>query len=296
LGREPAETYDGREPDHGPPDNGSMVIGLLHPGEMGAAVGRELRGLGHEVCWVPGGRGPQTAARAAAAGLSARGSLAGLTGRSDVILSVCPPHAAVEVALAVAGFRGIFVDANAVSPATSRRIGQVVTEGGGRYVDGGIIGPPPPGGTRLYLAGPDALVVGGLFSGCAVQARVVDGGIGAASAVKMAYAAWTKGTAALLLAIRALARAEDVEETLLAEWAQSQPALAARSDGAARSALGKGWRWVAEMNEIAATFGAAGLPAGFHQAAADIFGRAPRQAVPDDAAIGTVVAGLLARG
>ena len=273
-----------------------MAIGLLHPGEMGAAVGRELRGLGHEVLWVPSGRGPQTAARAAAAGLSGCAGIAELTRRCEVILSVCPPHAAADVAIAVTGFQGIFVDANAVSPATSRQIGRAVTEGGGRYVDGGIIGPPPPAGTRLYLAGPDAPAVGELFAGSAVQTRVVDGGIGAASAVKMAYAAWTKGTAALLLAIRALARAEDVEETLLTEWAQSQPALAARSGDAAQSALAKGWRWVAEMDEIAASFSAAGLPAGFHEAAAAVFGRAPRQAVSDDAAIGTVVAGLLAHG
>ena len=109
----------------------------------------------------------------------------------------------------------------------------------------------------------------------ALDAQVIGDEIGQASAVKMAYAAWTKGTAALILAIRALARAEGVEQTLVAEWQQSQPALTARPHAAARSALQKGWRWVAEMEEIAATMAAAGLPPGFHQAAAAIYTRVP---------------------
>ena len=101
--------------------------------------------------------------------------------------------------------------------------------------------------------------------------------IGAASAVKMAYASWTKGSAALLLAARALARAEGVEETLLAEWGISQPGLEERSARAAGAAAAKGWRWIAEMEEIAATMAAAGLPEGFHQAAAEIYRRFHRR-------------------
>jgi hypothetical protein len=111
---------------------------------------------------------------------------------------------------------------------------------------------------------------------------VVDRGglvaIGAASAVKMAYASWTKGSAALLLAARAMARAQGVEDVLLAEWGQSQADLQERSARAVRSATSKGWRWVAEMEEIASTMGAAGLPEGFHQAAAEIYRRAPHDA------------------
>ena len=106
------------------------------------------------------------------------------------------------------------------------------------------------------------------------------GSVGAASAVKMAYASWTKGSAALLLAARALARAEGVEETLLAEWGISQPGLEERSARAAGSAAAKGWRWIAEMEEIAATMAAAGLPGGFHQAAAEIYRRFPRPTRP----------------
>jgi hypothetical protein len=97
----------------------------------------------------------------------------------------------------------------------------------------------------------------------------------------MAYASWTKGSAALLLAARALARAEGVEETLLTEWDGSQPGLAERSARAAGSAAAKGWRWVAEMEEIAASMAAAGLPDGFHQAAAEIYRRAQDAPTPD---------------
>jgi 3-hydroxyisobutyrate dehydrogenase-like beta-hydroxyacid dehydrogenase len=260
-------------------DNSSRkVIGLLHPGEMGAAVGRCLTGHGHQVLWASDGRGPDTAARAGAAGLTDAGTVAGLAGRAEVIISVCPPHAALDVAWAVHGFGGLYVDANAISPGTAREVAQMISESGGRYVDGGIIGGPPaqPGTTRLYLSGDDAAQVASLFTGTPLDVRVIGGTATAASAVKMAYAGWTKGTAALLLATRALAREQGVEDTLLAEWALSQPALAERSRGAARSAAAKGWRWVAEMEEIAATMSAVGLPDGFHQAAAEIFRRSPR--------------------
>jgi len=258
------------------------VIGLLHPGEMGAAVGQCLARSGLTVLWASEGRGPLTAARARAAGLADAGTASEVADRADVIFSICPPHAALDVAWAVQGFGGRFVDANAISPATAREVSLMVEDGGGSYVDGGIIGPPPAtgGSTRMYLSGLGAATVRALFDGTAVDARVVDGGAWAASTIKMAYAAWTKGSAALLLAARALARAGGVEDALLAEWALSQPALADRSRGAARSAVAKGWRWAAEMEEIAVSMAAAGLPDGFHQAAAEIFRRSPR-AEPD---------------
>jgi len=249
---------------------------------MGAAVGRCLTGAGHEVLWASEGRGPQTAARARAAGLTDAGTAAEVADRAEVIFSICPPHAALDMAWAVQGFGGLFVDANAISPATAREVALMVEEGGATYIDGGIIGTPPVtgGSTRLYLSGLEAGTVARLFDGTVLDARVIDGGTWSASAVKMAYAAWTKGTAALLLAARALARAEAVEDVLVAEWTLSQPGLADRSRGAARSATTKGWRWVAEMEEIAASMAAAGLPDGFHQAAAEIFRRSPR-AEPD---------------
>ena len=273
-----------------------VTIGLLHPGEMGAAVGQCLVGNGYTVLWTPEGRSAATAARAEAAGLTAADGLADLVGRADIIISVCPPHAALDVAGQVAGtagpggpetgsagqparLDGIFVDANAISPATTRKVAAIVEAGGAVYVDGGIIGGPPvaPGQTRLYLSGQRAGEVQPLFEGTALDTRLVgrDTPVGAASAVKLAYAAWTKGTAALVLAARGLARAEGVEDVLLAEWALSQPGLDQRSARAARSAAAKGWRWIAEMEEIAAAMAAVGLPEGFHQAAAEIYRRSP---------------------
>jgi len=278
-----------------------LAIGLLHPGEMGAAMGAALTGLGRTVCWASESRGPATAARARQAGLTDARSATELAQRSDVVLSICPPHAAVEVARSVTGaapggFRGVFVDANAISPTTARTVAGIVEADGATYVDGGIIGLPPgqADGTRLYLSGARAGEIRNLFAGTSVDARVVDGAAWAASAVKMAYAAWTKGTAALLLAARALAEAEGVTDALLTEWAVSQPDLADRTRSAARSTAAKGWRWVAEMEEIAASMAAAGLPAGFHQAAAEVFRSQPRQAAADAATVEQVIAALLA--
>ena len=275
------------------------VIGILHPGEMGAAVGACLAQRGLTVLWASAGRSAATADRAAAAEMRDVATASEMAGRADVILSVCPPHAALEVARSVAGFQGIYVDANAVSPATAREVGEIVTASGGRYVDGGIIGAPPrsPGDSRLYLSGLWAGEISDLFADTPLEAQVIGDEIGQASAVKMAYAAWTKGTAALILAIRALARAEGVEQTLIAEWQQSQPTLTARPHAAARSALQKGWRWVAEMEEIAATMTAAGLPPGFHQAAAAIYASVPHphaESPTSEPSLTTVINALLA--
>jgi 3-hydroxyisobutyrate dehydrogenase-like beta-hydroxyacid dehydrogenase len=245
------------------------VVGLLHPGEMGSALGAALRASGHDVVWASDGRSDVTAQRARDFGDV--GNARELAQRAEVILSVCPPHAAHDVARSVAGYEGVYVDANAVSPGTARALAGEKT----RFVDGGIIGPPPrePGSTRLYLSGGHAAQVAALFDGSLVDARVVSPDVGDASALKMTYAAWSKGSAALLLAIRAVARAEGVEEALLVEWALSIPGLEQRSDRAAASAEQKGWRWIAEMEEIAATFAAAGQPEGFHRAAAEVYRR-----------------------
>jgi len=271
------------------------TIGILHPGEMGAAIGAALVSAGHEVVWAGEGRSAQTSERAASAGLRDMGTVAEVVARGDTVLAVCPPHAALDLATTVVGMRstGIYVDANAVSPATATTIAAVVERGGARFVDGGIVGPPPGagGGTRLYLSGQEAGTVAGLFVDTDVDAVVLSGEIGAASALKMAFAGWTKGTAALLLAVRAAARAHGVEDALLAEWAGSIPELPAASERAARSAAAKGWRWVGEMEEIAATLDAADLPAGFHEAAAEVFRRSPRLDVPD--ALDAVLAALL---
>ncbi len=121
------------------------TIGLLHPGEMGATVGASARTDGARVLWASEGRGAATCGRAEAAGLEDAGTVADLVRRSEVILSICPPHVAVDLARAVAALRftGLYVDANAVSPQTAREIGGIVEKVGATFVDGGIVGGPP---------------------------------------------------------------------------------------------------------------------------------------------------------
>lgn len=253
----------------GAPDAG--VTGVLHPGDMGVTVAAACSGT---VLWASEGRSAETCARAADASLTDAGDLASLVAEAHIVISVCPPHGAEALAATVAdaGFAGCFVDANAVSPATARRIAARFEN----FVDGSLIGPPArePGTTRLYLAGPDAARVAAKFAGSLLDARVLDGGdIGAASALKMAYASWTKGTNALLVAVAALAAAEGVSDELTAEWGLSQSGLSQRLTYTAIRSAPKAWRWVGEMDEIADTFASAGLPDGFHRAASEVFAR-----------------------
>jgi 3-hydroxyisobutyrate dehydrogenase-like beta-hydroxyacid dehydrogenase len=238
-----------------------VIAGLLHPGEMGSAIGSALRAAGHEVLWASEGRSEATHARAP--GFTDAGTVAEVVARSEVVFSIVPPHAALALAESLPPFPGLFVDANAVSPATAADVGAAVE----RFVDGGIVGGPPA--PRLYLSGAEAERVARLFAGSPVETEVVTN----ASALKCAYATWTKGSGALLLAVREFAQAEGIWEPLAEEWARSQPQLAARLAAAERSAAAKGWRWVGEMEEIAAAFAANGLPPGFHEAAAAIYGR-----------------------
>jgi len=256
---------------------------------MGASLAAACSG---ERLWCSEGRSPATRARAEAAGLVDVASLDDLVQRADVIVSVCPPASAAAVASSVAalGYDGTYVDVNAVAPATSRDIGTRFA----RYVDGGVVGPPArtANTTRLYLSGPEAAEIAELWAGSVVDARVVEGGVGAASAVKVCFAAWTKGTAALLLAIRALARTEGVEPALLAEWAMSQPDLEMQSQRAAGNNAAKAWRFAGELEEIADSFAASGLPDGFGRAASDVYERLGRFQNTPDVTLDAVLAAL----
>jgi 3-hydroxyisobutyrate dehydrogenase-like beta-hydroxyacid dehydrogenase len=249
------------------------TVGLLHPGEMGAAIGAALRATNHRVIWASAGRSAATRLRAADAGLEDLGEIAAVCASSDVILSVVPPGEATAVAATVSGFDGIYVDANAISPSTANRVSAVIHAAGASCVDGGIIGNPPValGDVRFYVSGPEAAAVVTLFTGTVVDARVAGPNIGDASAVKVAYAGWTKGTTALLLTLREYASRAGVDAVLLQEWSESQPALIAQLPAAANAADGKGWRWIAEMYEIAGALDRLGLPSGFHEAAADVY-------------------------
>ena len=250
------------------------TVALLHPGNMGVTIGAAAATSGARVVWVSHQRGEATRKRASQAGLLDVENLEDALRQSDIVLSVCPPHAAVDVAEQVAArkFEGVYVDANAISRATAERIGEIVSRAGASFVDGGIIGSPvkQAGTTRLYLSGGRAPQVAELFSKSMLDARAIGPEPGAASALKVAYAAWTKGTDAMLLAIRAYAAHEGVDDALLEEWRVSQPQLEKRCDRAAAVATPKAWRYVGEMEEIAEAFERAGLPGGFHKAAAEL--------------------------
>jgi 3-hydroxyisobutyrate dehydrogenase-like beta-hydroxyacid dehydrogenase len=233
-------------------------VGLLFPGEMGALVGGAARA---EVLWASDGRSEATARRAADAGLRDVGRLEELVEASEIVLSVCPPAIAEEVAAAVAraGFDGLFVDANAISPARVERIAR----SGLRVVDGGVISPRE---VHLYLSGEAADVdrVAALFEGTEVRAIPLPGGVGAASALKMAFGGWNKIGSALTAQAYAIARAYGVDEWLAREGVESRRVTAAGP---------KAWRWAPEMEEVAATCADLGLPEGMALGAAELFER-----------------------
>ena len=252
-------------------------LGILHPGQMGISVAASAKNSGCTVYWVGEGRSSQSHERANQHGLQDASSLTELCRASDIIVSVCPPHAAEDVAIEVMRerFKGIFVDANAISPQRSQAIAAQVGQAGASFVDGGIVGGPAwkPGTTWLYLSGPQAHAVADAFAAGPLGIEIIGSEIGKASALKMCYAALTKGTTALLSATFGAARQLGVLDELMAEWGRGNSPAGQENQRKVREVTAKAWRFVGEMEEIAATFDAAGMPGGFHQAAAEIYAR-----------------------
>jgi 3-hydroxyisobutyrate dehydrogenase-like beta-hydroxyacid dehydrogenase len=273
-------------------------IGVLHPGEMGASVAAALQAAGHRVSWASAGRSAQTAERAARIRLEDVVTLQQLAADCSVIVSVCPPHAAEEVAgqVLACGFRGLYLDANAIAPQRVIGIAERMTAAGVTFVDGSIIGPPAwqPGTTWLHLSGQGAARMAESFAGSPMQTVVLGEEPGAASALKMCYAAYTKGTTALLAAILAASEALGVREALYAQWQADGSGLDRTAPDRARRSTAKAWRFVGEMEEIAATFAAAGLPDGFHLAAVEVYRRlAPLRPTGSPPPLEDVLAALL---
>jgi 3-hydroxyisobutyrate dehydrogenase-like beta-hydroxyacid dehydrogenase len=253
----------------------ATTIGLINPGAMGASVGAAAGTSGARVIWAGDRRSADTRARAERAELIDCGTTAKLADEADIILSVCPPHAAEDVAVEIAerGFRGIYVEGNAIAPPRTRSIASRITAAGSTFVDGGIIGGPAwhaDAGTRFYLSGPSAPEIARLFSGSPLEAVVISDEIGAASALKMCFAAYTKGSTALLSAILGLADHQGVRADLERQWGD---AFTTKTHAQVAANTAKAWRFAGEMREIAATFASAAMPDGFHLAAAEIFER-----------------------
>ena len=254
-----------------------MKIGILHPGEMGVSIAASAIKSGHEVYWVSDNRSDKTRQRAEKHNLVDIVSLSQLCQTSEIIFSVCPPHSAEDVAKSVIerGFKGYYLDANAISPQRSSRIRQMVESNGIHFIDGGIIGGPAwnPKETWLYLSGKDAKVIADCFSSGPLETKIIGDEIGKASALKMCYAAYSKGTTALLAAILATAESLGVRDELYGQWNMDDPSFSEQANRRTTRVTAKAWRFEGEMQEIASTFQEAGLPNGFHEAAAEIYHR-----------------------
>ena len=254
-----------------------MNIGILHPGEMGVSIAASAMNSGHGVYWASEGRGEKTRTRAGKHALIDTGTLKELCGVCRVILCICPPHAAQDVACKVieAGFKGFYLDANAISPHRSKSISVMMQTAGIQYVDGGIIGGPAwePKNTWLYLSGEGSSEIAACFTQGLLETRVIGDEIGRASALKMCYAAYTKGTTALLCAVLATSVSFHVGEELFQQWDLDEAGFTEQAARRARRVTTKAWRFASEMEEIAATFASAGLPSGFHESAAEVFHR-----------------------
>ena len=254
-------------------------VAVQSPGDMGSGVGRELIARGFHVATCLAGRSERSRQLAQVAGLDLAESLDALVESSDLVLSILPPAAAERfadeavAALRRTGARPAFADCNAIAPTTARRIAARLTGAGVRFIDAGIIGTAPGRSTlptRLYCSGPDTSALEAL-DGPNVRVRRLGDDIGQASAMKMVYAATTKGTFTLHAAALIAARAYGLSEPFHIELAESRPTdFAAMNRMVPRLPLDAA-RWIGEMHEISETFAAAGLPADFHQGAARIF-------------------------
>jgi putative dehydrogenase len=247
----------------------ACTVAIVAPGEMGAAVAARLGERGVKVITSLAGRSAASVARAERAGMIAVAGDDALVGDADFLLSIVPPGEAVVLAqrlgpaLTRAARKPVYVDCNAVSPATAAEIGDVLAPTGCPYVDAGIIGPPPQPNataTRIYVSGQAAREVARL-SEFGVPFPLLDGPVGAASALKMSYAGITKGLTAVAVAMALGATRAGSADALHKELALSQPQLLAWLTRQVPRMYPKTYRWVAEMEEIGHFLGD-GTPAG----------------------------------
>ena len=246
------------------------TVAIIAPGEMGSAIGARLAERGVHVTTSLAGRSAASAARAQRSGMAPVDGDDALIGAADIVLSIVPPGDAIGLATRLEGALGralrkpIYVDCNAVSPDTARAIGKVLAGTGCRYVDGGIVGPPPsqinPAATHIYVSGEAAAEVARL-NDFGLSVRPLDGAIGAASALKMSYAGITKGLTALGAAMVLGAAGAGCAQALHGELAESQPQLLAWLTRQVPRMYAKAYRFVAEMEEISDFLGD-GSPSG----------------------------------
>ena len=254
------------------------TVAILSPGDMGSGVGFALGQNDIDVITCLRGRSNRTRQLAADAHFRDIPTLGLLVEQADLILSILVPDQAVTVAQQVAaamrssGKHALYADCNAVSPQTTRKIESIITEAGGQYVDGGIIGGSPTRGTppRFYVSGEHTDVVSEL-DGKGITVKPIGEEVGRASGIKMCYAALTKGTSTLQAALLSAAESMNLTDELIAEFEFSQPAaLKQMSNGISRLPP-NAHRWIGEMLEIASTFDHLGVTPSFHQGAAEMY-------------------------
>lgn len=269
----------------------SLKVAIVAPGEMGSGVGRELVQHGLTVLTSLQGRSGTSVERAARAGLvdAHDDELAAC----DIFLSIVPPKDARALAerfrpaLQRTTRKPVYVDCNAVAPETVKQIAGVVTSAGARFADAGIIGPPPSDGQRAattFYASGDAATEFAALSDLGLTIRVLDAPDGAASALKMSYAGLTKGFTALGAAMILGASQAGVAEALKRELSESQPHFLSFLQRSVPGMFPKAYRWIAEMEEIAAF--ARDVPGGqdVYQGAADLYRRIADGVADDPAA------------
>lgn len=258
---------------------GSPTIAVMSPGDMGHAVGALLKRHGLRVITSLNGRSARTQALAAKAGIEVMADDRTLVEEADLLLSILVPAQAEPFATHMAsvleqsGQNVTYVDCNAIAPETSTLIGAVIEATGSSFVDAGIIGPPPresSRATRFYASGAQADRFADLNK-YGLDVRVIGKRVGDASAVKMCYAALTKGTTALMTGLSITAERLGVSAALRAEFELSQASMFERMRGHVPGMVPKAHRWVGEMEEIARTFDAAGVTPKIFEGAAAVY-------------------------
>ncbi len=251
-------------------------VGVVSPGEMGSGVGGALVAGGLRVVTVLDGRSARTVGLAERFGIEDVGSDDDLVEQADLILSILPPSEAVATAerfaaaLRRTGASCAFADANAVAPATAVRMAEIIEDSGNPFVDAGIIGGPPPSpSNHIYASGPQAELVGQLAEH-GLRVSVLDDQVGRASAMKMVFAGYNKGTQLLGAEIMTAARALGVYDALVAQLGDGPVDRLAGIERGASGIAPKAYRWVGEMEEIAATLDAVGLPGATYTGLAEL--------------------------
>lgn len=253
------------------------TVGILSTGDMGHSVGRVLREGGFDVVTCLTGRSERTRQLAGEAEIRDIPEMDDLVREVDLILAILVPDQTIPLARQVAasikrtGTQPAYADCNAIAPNTSKQIDEIISNAGGRYIDAGIIGGPPSQDeqTRFYASGPHEDILTQL-DGYGILVRPMGGEVGRASGIKMCYASVTKGTAALHTAVLTTAESLGLSRELLKELEESQGQRLQAMESI-KTLSAKAFRWVGEMEEIAATYESAGVTPHFHQGAAEIF-------------------------